>query len=132
MHGPVHVGVFPARLGTTQLNKLRKTHIDALVVKLSKQGLSGSTVRQVYTVLRAALDDAVLDGLMARNPCTLVKRPGVERREARHLDAETVAAVLKVAEDFAGSSGPTVCAARASQLTESTAVKMSGTSLRVV
>lgn len=104
MHGPVHVGVFPAPLGTTQLNKLRKTHIDALVVKL-KQGLSGSTVRQVYTVLRAALDDAVLDGLMARNPCTLVKRPGVERREARHLDAETVAAVLKAAEDFAGSSG---------------------------
>jgi len=83
LHGPVHVGVFPARLGTTQLNKLRKTHIDALVVKLSKQGLSGSTVRQVYTVLRAVLDDAVLDGLMARNPCTLVKRPGVERREAR-------------------------------------------------
>jgi integrase len=88
----------PAPLGTIRLDALRKTHIDALIVKLRKQRLSGSTIRQVYTVVRAALDDAVLDGLIARNPCTLVKRPTVERTEAKHLDAGTVAAVLKAAE----------------------------------
>jgi integrase len=55
-------------------------------------------VRQVCTVLRAALDDAVLDGLLARNPAALVKRPGVERTEARHLGADTVASVLRAAE----------------------------------
>ncbi len=88
----------PAPLGTTPLDRLRKTHVDALVVRLRKQGLSDSTVRQVYTVLRATLADAVLDGLMARNPCTLVKRPGVRRREAKHLDAATVTSVLKAAE----------------------------------
>jgi integrase len=88
----------PAPLGTTPLDKLRKTHVDALVVRLRKQGLSDSTVRQVYTVLRAALADAVLDGLIARNPCTLVKRPAVRKHEARHMDAGTVAAVLKAAE----------------------------------
>jgi integrase len=93
----------PAPLGTTSLDRLRKTHVDALVVRLRKRGLSDSTVRQVYTVLRAALDDAVLDGLMARNPCTLVRRPGVRRpgvrrREAKHLGAGSVAAVLKAAE----------------------------------
>jgi hypothetical protein len=49
-------------------------------------------------VLRATLDDAVLDGLMARNPCHLVKRPSVVRREAKHLDADTVATVLNAAE----------------------------------
>jgi hypothetical protein len=75
----------PAPFGATRLDKLRKTHIDGLIVKLRKQGLSDSTVRQVYTVLRAALDDAVLDGLIARNPAALVKRPGVERKEARQL-----------------------------------------------
>jgi integrase len=88
----------PAPFGATRLDMLRKTHIDGLIVKLRKQGLSDSTVRQVYTVLRAALDDAVLDGLIARNPAALVKRPGVERKEARHLDAATVAAVLQAAE----------------------------------
>jgi integrase len=35
----------PAPLGTTRLDKLRKTHIDGLIVKLRKQGLSDSTVR---------------------------------------------------------------------------------------
>lgn len=90
----------PAPLGATPLDRLRKTRVDALVVRLRRQKLSVSTVRQVYTVLRAALADAVLDGLMARNPCTLVKRPGVRRREARHLDASTVAAVLKAAKSL--------------------------------
>lgn len=88
----------PAPLGATQLDKLRKTHIDGLVVKLRKQGLSDSTVRQVYTVLRAVLDDAVLDRHVARNPATLVKRPGVAPREARHLAAADVGALLKAAE----------------------------------
>ena len=51
------------------------------------RALSDSTIRQTYTVLRAGLDGAVRDGLLARNPAALVKRPGVERSEARHLDA---------------------------------------------
>lgn len=87
----------PAALGTTSLDRLRKTDIDGLIVKLRKQGLSDSTVRQVYTVLRAALDDAVLDALIARNPCHLVRRPSVEHREAKHLDAATVSAILQAA-----------------------------------
>jgi integrase len=55
-------------------------------------------VRLVYTVLRAGLDGAVRDGLIARNPAALVARLSVERREAKHLDADSVAAVLKAAE----------------------------------
>ena len=38
------------------------------------------------------------DGLIARNPAVLVTRPGVARREAKHLDADGVAAVLRAAE----------------------------------
>ena len=90
----------PASLGVTSLDRLRKTHIDGLIVKLRRQGLSDSTVRQVYTVLRAALDDAVGDGLIACNPCALVRRPGIQRGAAKHLDAATVSKVLKAAEDL--------------------------------
>ena len=50
------------------------------------------------TILRAGLDGAVRDGLIARNPAAQVAPPGVERREARHLDADDVAAVLRAAE----------------------------------
>ena len=62
------------------------------------RALSDSTIRQTYTVLRAGLDGAVRDGLLARNPAALVERPGVERTEARHLDADDVTAVLKRAQ----------------------------------
>jgi integrase len=80
----------PAPLGSTPLDRLRKTHIDGL--------LADSTVRTTYTVLRAVLHDAVLDGHIKANPCTLVKRPSVQRTEARYLDAATVSAVLGAAE----------------------------------
>ena len=87
-------------MGAVRLDKLGPSHIDALVLALRAKtragrrtenspnplpvrALSDSTIRQAYTVLRAGLDGAVRDGLLARNPAALVKRPSVERREAK-------------------------------------------------
>jgi integrase len=108
-----HLEVAP--FGLIPLDRLRPSDIDALVLAMrtkTKPGpngvgkpgdpvraLSDSTIRQVYTVLRAGLDGAVRDGLLARNPAALIKRPGVERREARHLDTAAVSAVLRAAEE---------------------------------
>src|SRR5262249_20229879 len=55
-------------------------------------------IRQVYTVLRAGLDGAVRDGLLAKNPAAAVKRPGVARKEARHVNTVDVTKVLMSAE----------------------------------
>lgn len=88
----------PEPFGATPLDRLRPSHVEGLILALREKGLSDSTVRQVYTVLRIALDGAVRDGLLARNPAAQVRRPGVERREARHLPADGVAAVLRAAE----------------------------------
>ena len=71
----------PAPFGATPLDRLRKTHIDGLVVALRKRELSDSTVRQVYTVLQAVLDDAKLDGLIADNPAAKMARPRVARTD---------------------------------------------------
>lgn len=100
-----------APFGAISLDKLRPSDVEALVLSMRAKtkpaaeedaapvrALSDSTIRQTYTVLRAGLDGAVRDGLLARNPAAAVKRPGVERTEARHLDADDVAAVLKAAE----------------------------------
>ena len=84
----------PAPLGTTPLDRLRKSDVDGLLVKLRRGGLSSSSVRQVYTILRQVLDDARLDGLIASNPATRVPRPRVARTETRHLSAAEVTAVL--------------------------------------
>jgi len=101
----------PEPFGAIRLDKLKPSDIDALVLRMKTQtkpvktegaepvrALSDSTIRQIYTVLRAGLDGAVRDGLMARNPAVAVARPAVERREAKHLDAASVAVVLAAAQ----------------------------------
>jgi integrase len=87
-----------APFGAITLDRLRPTDIEALVLKCKDRGLSDSSVRSVYTVLRLALDAAVRDGLVAKNPAAVVKRPGVARREARHAAAVDVTALLNAAE----------------------------------
>jgi integrase len=88
----------PAPFGAITLDRLRPTDIEALVLKLKDRKLSDSTVRSVYTVLRLALDGAVRDGLLARNPAAVVKRPGLARREAKHATAVDVTALLRAAD----------------------------------
>src|SRR4051794_33518715 len=72
-------------LGSLQLDRLRPSDVEALVLAKRRGGLSASSVRTIYTVLRAALDVAVRDGLIQRNPAALVKRPAVERKDAGYL-----------------------------------------------
>jgi integrase len=43
------------------------------------------------------LADAVLDGLIADNPAARAQRPGVARREARHLSAAEAVKILDAA-----------------------------------
>jgi integrase len=101
----------PEPFGAITLDKLKPHDIEALVLTMrakvkratGPQGepvraLSDSTIRQVYTVLRAGLDGAVRDGLLARNPAAQIKRPGVARTEAKHLDVQAVIKVLAAAQ----------------------------------
>jgi len=85
-------------LGDRTLAKLRKTDVDGLLVKLKRAGLSESTRRQIYVVLRAILDDAKLDGLLAANTAAKVKRPTVTATEARYLTVDEVTGLLAAAE----------------------------------
>lgn len=104
----------PEPFGAIRLDKLRPSDVEKLVLTLrskTKPGpkgvdgrsgapvraLSDSTIRSTYTVLRAGLDGAVRDGLLGINPAAAVKRPGVERTEAKHLDMGSVAQVLAAA-----------------------------------
>jgi integrase len=105
----------PMSFGAIRLDMLKPSDIEGLVLamraktKPSKRteenpnpepvrALSDATIRQVYTVLRAGLDGAVRDGLLAKNPAAAVKRPGVARREAKHASAVDVTKLLLCAE----------------------------------
>jgi len=87
----------PPPLGDLPLAKLRKSHVDGLIVALRREGLADETVRLTYTVLRAVLADAVLDGLIADNAAARTGRPRVARREARYLPSGDVAKILDAA-----------------------------------
>ena len=81
-------------LGAVTLDKLAPRDVEGFILELRACGLADSTVRTTYTVLRAVLDGAVRDRLLASNPAALVKRPGIERREAQHLDRAQLAQLL--------------------------------------
>lgn len=100
-----------APFGSQRLDKLRPSDVEALILRLTEKtkpgkgrgadpvrAYSDSTIRSIYTILRAGLDGAVRDGMLARNPAAAVKRPGVARQEARYLSSAEVEALLAAAE----------------------------------
>jgi hypothetical protein len=84
----------PAPFGATSLDRLKPTDVEGLILALKDKQLPESTVRQVFIVLRMALDGAVRDQLIAVNPATRVARPTVTKREAVHLSPADVSALL--------------------------------------
>jgi integrase len=85
------------RLGALPLDQLTPRRIEGWVSELRAAGLSASTIRSTYTVLRAILDTAVRDRSIAENPAAVVKRPRVEHHEAESLTPVLVRALLEAA-----------------------------------
>lgn len=81
-------------VGTIPLGRLRPSDVEALIVAKRDAGLAASTIRTIYTVLRAALDIAARDGMLRSNPAAVVRRPGVDRRDAPHLTVDQAHALL--------------------------------------
>lgn len=91
-------------LGAMRLAAIKPLHVETWVVGLRGKDLSESTVRQAYTVLRAILETAVRDDLLARNPAAAVRRPKVTYREAEYLSPDQVRSLLAAADG--GRYGP--------------------------
>jgi integrase len=88
----------PAPFGAIRLDKLKPTDIERLIRHLrDNKKLGGSTQRQIHQVLKSALNTAVRDGALARNPAAVVTRPGLEHKEARYLSAAETSALLAAA-----------------------------------
>ncbi len=83
-------------LGHLALDRLRPSDVEALIVAKRDAGLSASTVRTNYTVLRAALDDALRDRLIRRNVAAAISRPAAQRKDAAYLQAEQAQRLLEV------------------------------------
>src|SRR5215207_9210238 len=88
--------IVPA-LGRLKLKDLNPAHVRALYREKLNSGLSSATVRKMHSILRKALKQAVLDGLIPRNVCDAVKPPKVERKEISPLDRQQAKALLEAA-----------------------------------
>lgn len=84
-------------LGGVRLARLAPTHVQALQAELSRRGASPTVRLHVHVVLRRALAQALRFGLIARNPCDVVPRPRLPRRQPTWLDAAQVRVLLDAA-----------------------------------
>jgi integrase len=87
--GLIDVRILPY-LGRRQVASLAPSDIQRWVNELTAEGLSSSRIRQAHIVLGMALDAAVHDGIVARNPARRsgVRLPKLERRQPVFLEPE--------------------------------------------
>jgi integrase len=85
-------------LGGVPLEELRPSVVEGWLGTLQSRGLSDSTRRQALTVLRAMLDSAVRDGLLASNPTLSVARPTVRRTEAHSYTPAQLRLLVQAAD----------------------------------
>ena len=76
---------------------MRPSAVDGWLAELRRKGLSDSTRRNAYTILRAVFDAAVKDRELADNPVAAVPRPRVEVKEAEYLTPDQVKTLLEAA-----------------------------------
>ena len=97
-------------MGNTQLDKLTTKDIQQFYTKLKQSGrllraelygdgLSDQTVRGIHTTLHAALDKAVSEKLLFRNPADACRLPPAKTREMQVLTPEEIQRLLIQAKE---------------------------------
>ena len=86
------------RLGAAKLEDLDTHTIQLFYNSLTKSGLAPKTVKNIHGVLHAALEQAVSNGYIHKNPTAGCKLPKVVRPEIKPLEPEEIAQMLKEAK----------------------------------
>jgi integrase len=94
--------------GSSQLARITSAAIRTWQNHLRDEGLSSASIRQARQVLSAALDVAMADGLIVRNPAASVKPPKVRPRRQQFLTAEQVETLSEACEQRLPRAGAVV------------------------
>ena len=84
--------VFPV-IGDRPLAQLRTSELQAMVRKLSDNGLAPATVQATYRTVSSVLKAAVVDRVLASNPAVGVKVPRVDCPQVRPLERHQIEAL---------------------------------------
>lgn len=87
-----------SKLGAVPMDRMTPRRVDAWLADLRRAGLSQSSRRSIYIVLRSILDTAVRDKVIAENPAAKATRPRVEHHEAAYLTPDQVRALLAASD----------------------------------
>jgi integrase len=92
----IHNHISP-RLGNARLQSVDRLQVRGLYRKLADSGLSEKTVHNVHICLHKALQDAVDDGLLRRNPAEKAHATPKDRPQIETWSADELAAFLSFA-----------------------------------
>ena len=86
-------------LGAKDLQKLKGSDLDAYYDRLSRRGLSATSVRRYHAVCSAALNQEVRWGLLERSPATQASPPSMERNEPDAPTPDEIKLLIERAEE---------------------------------
>ena len=99
-----YVGYVEKHISTNQmaclpLTKITTDLLQIFIISCEKngqpdRGLSAKTIRNLFSMLHAALEQAVGNGLLLRNPCDYVQLPQVKQKEIQPLSDTEIAKLL--------------------------------------
>ncbi len=90
----------PDKIATLKLLKVSTDMLQMFAASLEKagqpdsKGLSAKTIRNLFSMLHAAMKQAVGNGLLLRNPCDFVQLPQVKQAEIHPLSDAEIASLL--------------------------------------
>jgi integrase len=98
-YGRVVDGHLVPGVGRVKLAKLRPDHIRRLYRSMLDAGKATRTVQYAHTLLKRALAQAVMDGLIPRNAAEAVRPPKLKRDEIQPLNADQVRVLLDASDE---------------------------------
>lgn len=90
----IYKGRWGKALGRLYLDAVKRDNVAAAQLALSRRGLTAKSIANARGLISAAFDEAVIEGLIDRNPCRGLKLPRTgedERREMVCLDYDEFA-----------------------------------------
>lgn len=87
-------------LGGYALKEIRNDMVQKFVNQLKEKELSASTIENTYCVLKMALEQAVDNDMISKNPANKIVLPKRTKKETRALSLEEQEAFIKVAREY--------------------------------
>jgi len=93
----IHNDLIP-EFGTTKLNQLQLNRFNRYYARLAAEGRGTRTIRLIHSILHSALEGAVQNGLISKNPCHGAILPRYTHKEMKIFNEEQVSIFLIAAE----------------------------------